>query len=132
MRKDLLNIYIKNHLSVFYLPVFIIGLFLWLRFYLHGYPDQREIISGGILLGISVVFYIVQGFFFKKTLAVRDFKDNSYYSYVLIIIINKIGYMLPWFMVLFWPYQTDYVFDHILGFVFVFLAIGAYVSLSPS
>lgn len=129
MNKALFHIYIRNHLSVFYLPLLIAGIVLWLRFYLQGYPDQQEIFIGGFLLSASAGFLFVERRFFKKILSDKDDVGISRLT-VIKAIFFKALYMVPWLMLIFWPYQTDYMLDHILGFIFVFGAIGLYVAIS--
>ena len=129
MNKDLFHIYIRNHLSVFYLPVLIAGIVLWLRFYLQGYPGQQEIIAGGFLLSVSAIFLFFERRFFKSILVDKDDVDGISFQ-VIKAILFKALYMVPWLMLIFWPYQTDYMLDHILGFIFVFGAIGLYVAIS--
>lgn len=132
MKKDLLQIYVKNHLSVFYLPVLVAIIFLWGRSYLNGYPPFEELKMAALLLGTSAIFFIRQRFLYNRILASHDDEHQSESKFVLVLILNKLGYILPWLLIVFWPFKTDYVFDHILGFVFVFLSIGAYVALSTS
>ena len=129
MKKDLFHIYIRNHLSVFYLPILIAGIVLWLRFYLQGYPSEQEIKIGVTLLSVSAIFLFLERRFFKKILAVKDSDADSALPIVKTVFL-KAFYMVPWLMVVFWPYQTDYMLDHILGFIFVFGAVGLYVAIS--
>ena len=129
MNKDLLSIYLRNHLSVFYLPAFVVTFVLWLRFYLYSYPDSQEITVGIFLFSVAAIFFVRQQLFYKKLLSSADY---SYRNTLLLIAINKIGYIFPWLVIIFWPFYTNYMFDHLVGFAFVFFTVGAYVALSSS
>ena len=131
MKKELLYLYIQNHLAAFYIPPFIIAIFLWLKLYLYGYPEQPLNHLGAILILIAGIFYVRQRHVYKNILKHQTLSTPLTGQQVFYMVLNKIGYTAPFLAILFYPYQTGYIFDHLLGFVFVFLSIAAAAALSP-
>ncbi len=131
MKKELLYLYIQNHLAAFYIPPFIIAIFVWLKLYLYGYPEQPLNHLGAILILVAGIFYVRQRHVYKNILKHQTLSTPLTGQQVFYMVLNKIGYTAPFLAILFYPYQTGYIFDHLLGFVFVFLCIAAAAALSP-
>lgn len=129
-RTDLLSVYIKNHLSFFYIPVLFSVILVSAQFYFLGNIDQERIIASISLFLLSACFFVNQQRMYKNFLVEKNGKPSLIFLFK--IMTNKACYVLPWLFIIFWPYKTEYLFDLSLGFLTVFLAIGFYTAISSS
>jgi signal transduction histidine kinase/CheY-like chemotaxis protein len=127
MREDLLKIYIRNHLSIYFLPVFIIPVFIWLQYNVYGSFGPESVFMSGVILVTALFLFAGKYLYFRK---ICQQQKIDYFKTVFLTILLKAGYIFPLLLLFFYPFQTDYMFDHLIGFIILVLAIGAYVAIS--
>jgi signal transduction histidine kinase/CheY-like chemotaxis protein/HPt (histidine-containing phosphotransfer) domain-containing protein len=132
MNLDLLYIYIKANRISFLYYLFVAFAFLYGRLRL--YPDYEvEMLAVSlVLLFIGAMFMIRQQTMYKEFLQKRSITPANIQNMTLKIALNKMGYMLPWLTIMFWPFHAPTFYDHLLGYIFVFCAIALYASTSSA
>tara|TARA_B100001989_G_C24548633_1_gene472669 strand:- start:1214 stop:3439 length:2226 start_codon:yes stop_codon:yes gene_type:complete len=129
---DPIKLYIQNH--GFFLKYFssIALLIVFAKFYLYGIPKSEYLIFFiFVLLPISVLFAYEQIKLYRKLekMSSSPYMRNRTKTFFLIVL-NKIGYTVPWMVFLFWPLEVNFFFFHILGYAFIFCIIAIYPSIS--
>lgn len=132
MNKDLLYIYIKANRISFLYYLFIAFVFIYGR--LSVQPEYPVILlaAGATLLAISSFFMFRQQRLYQRILRDRSLTDANIDQFMVKIALNKACYILPWLIVLFYPFQTAEFTNHILGYIFVCSAIALYASTSSA
>lgn len=129
---DALALYIQNHDTALKLSPVIVFLIVLVKFYLYGMEtNYHALLMTSVLVGMGAFFVMKQLGLYK---VFREKKDTSDIPVTMIyeIIINKVGYTLPWLLFLFWPVDTGLFYNHLLGFIFIFCVIAVYPSLSAA
>ena len=132
--KDQLLIYVNNHRATSTYQFLVIGAFVALKHNMYGRPDG---LTGWVfeLAVIPLCLFLLyrEKLIYRKVLAGKDqLTPASCASFVSEICLNKLAYMIPWLLLLFIPLQTGYLFQHLLGYIFVFSVIAAYASASAA
>lgn len=129
---DAFALYIQNHNTALKFSAIIVCSLVLVKIYLYGFPGSvRTLIIMTIFCGIGSFSVMNQLGLYKKCL------DEEYSSRAIVegdvfyrLILNKLGYTIPWLLYLFWPINAVYFYDHVLGFAFVFCIIAIYPSIS--
>ncbi len=134
MKKELLIVYVRNH----YMPLQAYGaigaLFLGLRFYMYGFPDElASLFTMEAGLVVSVLMLMRQRQVYRRLLRHRNELEEAQVTRVAAeIALNKMLYMVPWLAALFVPIKSALLYEHVLGYFFVFCATSLYASASAS
>ena len=132
MNKDLLYIYIKANRISFLYYLFIAFVFIYGRLSVQPEYPVILLVAGAMLLTVSSFFLFHQQRLYQRILRDRSLSDSNIDQVMRKIALNKAGYILPWLIVLFWPFQTPEFTHHILGYIFVCSAIALYASTSSA
>lgn len=129
---DAFALYIQNHNIALKFSAIIVCFLVLVKIYLYGFPGSvRTLLVVSILCGIGSFFVINQLNLYKKCLDKEySSRENVEVGVFYRLIMNKLGYTIPWLLYLFWPINAAYFYDHILGFAFVFCIIAIYPSIS--
>jgi signal transduction histidine kinase/CheY-like chemotaxis protein/HPt (histidine-containing phosphotransfer) domain-containing protein len=132
MKKELLAVYARNHFITLQAYAFIGALFLGLRIYMYGFPqDLRSLFtSEGAVIFCGLMLFRQRNVYKRILQKVNDITEEQRLQFIVEIILNKILYMTPWLFVLFMPMKAIYLYDHVLGYFFVFCAASMYASAS--
>jgi signal transduction histidine kinase/DNA-binding response OmpR family regulator len=132
MKKELLAVYARNHFITLQAYAFIGALFLGLRMYMYGFPqDLRTLFAAeGAIVFCGLMLFRQRSVYKRILKNVDDITEKQRIHFMTEITINKILYMLPWLAVLFIPLNATYLYDHVLGYFFVFCAASMYASAS--
>ncbi|TAL37999.1 MAG: response regulator [Alphaproteobacteria bacterium] len=151
MKKDLLILYAANHRGVLYNILTIAAIFLALRHHMYGAPETgifslwkthdagffENLLSKPGLSYIEEIWLVLFcGLMLKRQRAVYarvmtgKFKEAEYTSLITTICFNKLLYMIPWLYLMFMPLESQYIANHLLGFVFVFALTATTASAS--
>ena len=131
--KDYLLVYAKNHRIPAYAYVPVVGGFMAAKFYMYSYrADPITILMFEALLFLPWMMLFFQRRLYRQILSWRDYPmpDAEAQSLMMRIAFNKALYMLPWLFLLFFPVHAPYLYDHLLGYLFVFFAVSMYASAS--
>ncbi len=120
-KQSLFSLFIQNQKNTFWIPAVTASIFIGLRFYTFGAPAGFELYGFVALLILSVLFYM-NGFRILNNFEM--YTSSKLKQLEVQIFVNKICYILPFVIILFWPIQTSYLFDHIIGYIFIILSIG--------
>lgn len=132
MNRDLFFLYIHNNrIGVLYFSV-VTFIFIYGRFTLKALPETGSFFIAGIALVVALLFLIKQQTLYKQTLLEPNLPTKTLQKRALHIALNKLGYMIPWLTVLFWPVNSNEFYDHMLGYVFIFSAITLYAATSAN
>ncbi len=128
IKNDLISVFIQNQKNTFLIPVLASLIFLGARIYTYGFPVGNELYGFVVLVLLSLTAYISQFSVFKKAREGTLSLEKIEYT----IFLNRVGYVLPFLIILFWPINTNFLFDHITGFAFILLSIGYCITLSTA
>ena len=118
---DLISLHIKNQKNLFFIPIVSSAIFLFIKIYIYGTPDTNSVYGITALIAISIFFFARH----RKSLNSKLETGCEFYKkFSRQSLINKFGYTIPWLIILFLPLKTDYVFDHVLGYVYVLMCMG--------
>jgi signal transduction histidine kinase/DNA-binding NarL/FixJ family response regulator len=130
INRDLLVLYIKNHARLAWLPIVAIFCFLLVYGYVYKFPLELEAANkAGGLLGIALAFFIVQQFYYRRLLK-KTISPNQVMNVYIKVAVCKLLYILPWLLMLFYPYEGLKAGSNIVGYTFIFLASAFYISVS--
>jgi signal transduction histidine kinase/CheY-like chemotaxis protein len=134
LEKDQLLVYANNHLTSVYYQVGVAGFFLVLRHTMNGMPHGFAAWFVEIAaLAISPYMLLRQMILYRKITAAGDrMKLAECQAYVPQIGANRLAYLLPWLTLMFWPIQTEYLYQHTTGYLFVFAVLAAYATASAA
>jgi signal transduction histidine kinase/CheY-like chemotaxis protein/HPt (histidine-containing phosphotransfer) domain-containing protein len=121
--------YANNHLGSVVSNIITAGVFLALKYKLYGLPqsDKAMMLDGGILLFCAAMMMRQRGIYQK--IITGKIREAETGGYIFDIAFNKILYMLPWLYLMFAPVY-GILWEHLLGYVFVFAATATYASAS--
>jgi signal transduction histidine kinase/CheY-like chemotaxis protein len=114
----------------------IVGFFLFLKFYLYGdffkpsaFMHSFSLYLLGAILSLALVLRqnSIYEHILKQPAATIE---KKYARYILQIAFNKALYMIPWLLFIFQPLHYAYLYDHLLGYFFVFCTVTLYASIS--
>jgi signal transduction histidine kinase/DNA-binding response OmpR family regulator len=132
MKKDQLVMYAKNHRASLVNLLGVVTFFVLVRYKLYGAPQGVEgyLIDIGVMLW-SLLFLLRQRWLYGRMLAARDSLDKKTVNNMIFkICFNRLLYMVPWLCLLFSPFHSDYLYTHLLGYIFVFSVTATYASAS--
>jgi signal transduction histidine kinase/DNA-binding response OmpR family regulator len=134
INRDQLAIYATNHRGSLYIQLFTAAAFLLLKHKLYGLPvGVFAWAMEGCIVALCLFMLFQQIGLYKKILAQgRKLRDVDVAHYMNQICINKLIYMIPWLALLFQPLQVQYVYPHLLGYVFIFVVTATYASASAA
>ncbi len=132
MKADLLYIYIKNHLIPVGACFFVAAIFLSLKIYLYGVPEFSLSIIFLMLLTCSFFMVLHQHRIYREVITKQNLSSADASKTIRLLSLYKVGYLLPWLLILFWPFRTEFVFDHLVGYIYVFCAVAVYMAISPA
>jgi len=133
MKKELLVIYARNHSGSLTNHFVAVAVFMAAKYKLYGLPhgliDWAQDIG---VLSISLLMLLrLRDVYRKKIITPRDTLQESRIPILLSEIrFNKFFYILPWLYFLFSPLRSDFLYDHLLGYAFVFVITAVYASSS--
>ena len=152
MKKDQLILYASNHRGVMYNVLIFAAIFVAIRHHLYGWPTFYAFSQWHPAARESGYDFFVKkadlsyteeiwllGFCFamlwqqRKTyqhLAAGKFKESECNTYIVLIALKKLCYLIPWLILMFMPMKVEFVWDHILGYVFVCALAAATASTS--
>ncbi|TAL29301.1 MAG: response regulator [Alphaproteobacteria bacterium] len=132
MKKELLAVYARNHFITLQAYAFIGALFLGLRIYMYGFPqDLRTLFTAeGSIVFCGLMLFRQRGVYKRILQNVNDITEQQRLQFMVEITLNKLLYMTPWLFVLFMPMKAAILYDHVLGYFFVFCAASMYASAS--
>ncbi len=131
---DSIVIYAQRHISAIAYSTIFILILITAKFTLYGVPDQKSFYIFSLpTLVIGIIFIIRQFKLYqhitKKQAYLSKEKLNKYIFYIAF---NKLVYGTAWLIFIFWPIQSPLLYDHLLGFAFIFCLIAIYPSISSS
>ncbi|MDE1151627.1 MAG: ATP-binding protein [Micavibrio sp.] len=133
MKKELLVIYARNHSGSLTNHFIAVTIFMAAKYKLYGIPhgllDWGQDIG---LLSVSLLMLLrLRDVYRKRIIAPRaTLQESNVPVLVGEIRFNKILYMLPWLYFLFSPIHSEFLYDHLLGYAFVFVITAVYASSS--
>ncbi|MEZ0225843.1 MAG: ATP-binding protein [Alphaproteobacteria bacterium] len=132
MKKELLAVYARNHFITLQAYAFIGALFLGLRIYMYGFPqDLRTLFtSEGAIIFCGIMLFRQRGVYKRILRNVEEITEKQRVQFMAEIILHKFLYMVPWLVVVFMPMKSTILYDHVLGYFFVFCAASMYASAS--
>ena len=134
MRTDLLKIYAKSNLAPFYTYVFIVVSFIYVRIRLYGLPVERnkfflEIGGYALILFASFLALISVRSLYKIILSEKmPLRERDCTRITVWIALLKLFYMTLWLYFLFMPVDSPVLYQHYLGYSFIFFALSIYAS----
>ncbi len=131
MKKDLLVIYARNQSGPLVNQIIAIAGFLIVKYKLYGLPQAPTdaMKDAGILLFCMVMMLRLRDLY-RKIVANTALKEDDVPGLLSEIRFTKILYLLPWLYLLFSPLQSAFLYDHLLGYGFVFAVTAVYASSS--
>ena len=152
MKKDQLILYASNHRGVMYNVLVFAAIFVTLRHHMYGWPELFAFSSWHPKQGQTMLDFLLAkddlsyteeiwllGFCFatlwrqRKTYAriiSGKFKESECRWLVGQICFNKLLYLIPWLILMFMPMKIETLWQHVLGYVFVFSLTAATASTS--
>jgi signal transduction histidine kinase/CheY-like chemotaxis protein len=154
MKKDQLILYAANHRGVLYNILIVAAIFLALRHHMYGAPEAVAFTQWrphgdegliDVLLkkpGLSYIeeiwLLIFCGVMLRRQRQVytriitEKFRESECTGLIAAICFNKTLYLVPWLLLMFTPLmlQGNYMYPHLLGYVFVFALTAATASAS--
>jgi hypothetical protein len=136
MRADTLKLYAQAHTTSWYNYLVIVGSFLFLKFYLYGdFFKPSAFIHDFSLYLVGAIFSLAlvlrQNSLYEHILKQPATTiEKQYIQHIVRIAFNKALYMIPWLLFIFQPLHYAYLYDHLLGYFFVFCTVMLYASIS--
>lgn len=135
--------YATNHKGSLYIQLIVAVIFVLLRHKMYEYPDfSAELVVMYLvelgIIGLGLVMLLRQVAVYQQVISKGErIKPAEYSKYVTEIAINKLVYMLPWLILLFWPvkiigHSDQSIYPHLLGYIFVYAVIATYASASAA
>ena len=122
--------YATNHRGSVINDVIVAGAFLALKYKLYGFPqNDKALLLDGLLLVFSAAMLMRQRGIYQR-ITTGKLRDAECGGYIFDIVFNKLLYMLPWLYLMFAPLVSATVYEHLLGYIFVFAATATYASAS--
>ena len=138
MKTDLLKIYAKSNLSSFYTYVIIVLLFSGVRIRMYELPiEPHELLSEigiyGLIISAAYLALMKTRDLYRKTLSEKTpLRERDCTEITLQIALLKAFYMVLWLYFLFMPLDSPGLYQHSLGYAFIFFALGIYASVSAA
>ena len=138
MRSDLLKIYAKSNLAPFYTYIFIVLSFTYVRIRLYGLPVKHaefflEIGVYGLILFASFLALMKVRDLYREILSEKmPLRERDCTRVAVWIALLKLFYMTLWLYFLFMPVDSPDLYNHYVGYAFVFFALGMYASGSAA
>lgn len=127
---EFLKSYIRNHsVGVLYYMAVAVA-FLFGRVHLYGMPDVEPLAAGMIALMAAWVLILRKREIFNEILKSKTPGRRILHMKIAEIACLKVMYMGIWLLVLFWPMHSPFMYEHLLGYFFIFCAIALYTSAS--
>jgi len=130
MDSDLVKIYTRNQLVPFSVYVFVAAGFLALKLYMYGFDDRYFlfVLPGVLIWGFTRIESLRK--LYSAAVSEKESAEQNWRKIVVRIACDKAAYMIPWLIILFWPFETTYLYDLLPGYGFVFCAMAAYATAS--
>lgn len=138
MRTDLLKIYAKSNLASLYTYIFTVLSFAYVRIRLYGMPVKHdelfwEIDAYALILIFSFLALIKVRSFYRIILSEEmPLRERDCTRITTWIAALKLFYMTLWLYFLFMPVNSPLLYQHYVGYSFIFLAVGIYASVSAA
>jgi signal transduction histidine kinase/CheY-like chemotaxis protein len=139
MTRDMLLVYVNNHRATLPYQFIAVGIFLVLKHWMYGPPGN---VFGYRALGyifefavLALCLYLIhrQYSIYQKITAAKDKTSPAdCKKFMTEICLNRLGYVVPWMILMFHPLQTQYLYEHILGYIFTVSVIAGYTSASAA
>lgn len=131
MQAELLYMYVKNNYTWLAAYLAAAGMLLSLKLTLYGLPKLTELGIYVLALLFCGAVLAAQLRFYRKILYIKNgITDCNWKNTAVTIALNKTGYLLPWMFIMFWPLNSPFLYDHLVGYFYVFFAIALYASSS--
>lgn len=131
--KDYLLVYAQNQLAPLPFYVAVVMGFLIGKLYMTGASaSPMQVLMYEALLLLPLVSLVLLRRYYRQILSWKDYPmpDREAQNIMVRIAVHKLFYMVPWLVLLFFPLQIRFLYDHLLGFAFVFAAMSVYASAS--
>lgn len=129
---ELFLIYARNHnVSIFYYVITSL-IFLCARLYFYGNPGTNFYLVALAVLVFSTIVLKVQQLIYSRHIRTGVPDPDETRHTVFKIAALKPFYMIPWLLLLFWPLQASYIYEHLLGYFFILCALAISISSSAS
>ncbi|TAL35912.1 MAG: response regulator [Alphaproteobacteria bacterium] len=134
MNRDTLLVYVNNHRATLPYQFVAVGIFLVLKHWMYGPPAA---VSGYIFefVVLALCLYLIhrQYSIYQKITSAKDKASvEDCKKFMMEICINRLAYVVPWMILMFQPLQTQYLYSHILGYIFTISVIAGYTSASAA
>lgn len=133
--KDYLIVYATNQLIPVYALAPLVLFFMAAKVYMYTYRmDPMDFLLYEALMVAPLLLMTLQRQLYRRIVSWKDYPlpDAEAKMLMLRIAVTKAAYMLPWLYLLFYPVYSPYVYDHLLGYLFVFFAASVYASASAA
>ena len=130
MKEELFKLYCKTHFDntanfLILILTFIVG-----RLYFYNLSGMPDFLTCGILLFLSTFFFAVEFRLLNTLRKMKKIPSELMKSSIHRLTACKTAYFIPFMAFLFWPIKVNYLYDLLVGFGFIFVALIVLVSLS--
>ncbi|MBI1215427.1 MAG: response regulator, partial [Alphaproteobacteria bacterium] len=134
MKKEQLVMYATNHRASLVNLLAVVTFFIIARYKMYGLPHGWEgwLIDLGVMAwGLALL--VRQRQLYGRIIRQADkLEPRAVNGIIFELCVNRLLYMLPWLWLLFMPFYSQYLYEHLLGYIFVFSVTATYASASAA